>query len=439
MSTPRALFASIVILSMLSTLAACGNRKPLKDTRNATAAQAAAGINGVYRSEAELREDEGNYVSAKFRYLEIKDNQLIAKALHEDTLEMQSDVIGQVRPAGGAAFEVTPAANLEDIVKTRTDLVNFFRMFDNGARVRILVNGDQISIVTIRGNDQSTPSLYRRLTPQALSQQQEKVQTSARRLRDFRVNFIRDWGNKKLELTRRSVTRRVGEADETQTTEGAEIPAETEAAGGKKNLQFKTIEFLSATQGRTNERHEANVRLLVRNQDSSLWIEYISAADPAQYVAASMLVKINSATDGNLVLEENSRSHKVVRTYVAASGEAAPPAAETPPPAEGAPNPAPAAAAEEPPVAPGPVIPVQESPPPAAASPDDAAPVPAEDDAAPAAPRALPRRPISPTPGREVPQDPPPAPAEQAPVETDPETGLPMVIPGYGPIQETGS
>lgn len=364
MFSPRALFASFVILSMLSTLAACGNRKPLKDVKKESAEQAAAGINGTYRTEAQIQGDSENYVTAKFGMLEIKDNQLTSKALNPDTLALQSDVIGTLRPAGGLTFEIDAVSNLEQLIQNRQDLVSFARMFDSGARVRLLLKGDQLSLVSIRGNDQGTPAIYRKIEPKDAEEQLTKVTDSARKLRDFRVNLLKDWGAKKLYIHKRESVSKAGGEERREVVEGGKIPAETGPnEGGKKTLQFKIIELLSATEGRTNETHKAEVQLLMLRKDSTLWINYVSAADPATYVAASMLVKITKTDGGELVLEENLKDRRVIRTYRAEPAPAVTaeqaPAAETPPvvkPGEEPPKEEPPQ--KEPPKEDSPIVPV---------------------------------------------------------------------------------
>lgn len=424
MKSSRALLASFVILSMLSTLAACGNRKPLKDAKKQVTEQVAAGIDGQYRTESQIRSDDEDYVSSKFSMLEIKENKLVSKNLNEANLEMQSDEIGTLRPAGGLSFEIDAASNLDELVQNRSDLVPFAAMFEGGARVRLLLNGDQLSLVTIRGNDQSTPVIYRKLKTEDAQAQQTKVMESAKRLRDFKANFVRDWGNKKLGIFKRETITKVNGVDRSEVVEGSKIEEESSAgASGKKNISFKFIEFLSATEGRTNGKHKANVRLLMLRRDSKLLIDYVSAADQALYTASSMLVEITKAENGELVLQENSRDRRVIRTYRLAETLPAPSA-------EGGSVPADGTGTDQ-----SPETVVPESTAPAA----DAPPQGGQDGE-----KEQPVIPVTPPEG----QQPAPAtetaerpattaPAERPVAETDPATGLPMVIPGFGPIEPT--
>lgn len=410
MQSSRALLASIVILSMVSTLVACGNRKPLKDAKKEVSEQVAAGIDGQYRTEAQIRSDEEDYVSAKFSMLEIKDNVLVSKNLDENSLEIRADEIGKLRPVGGLAFEIDAAANIDDIIQQRADLVAYAKLFEGGARVRVLLNGDQLSLISIRGNDQSTPAIYRKLKTEEAASQQSKVLESAKRLRDFRVNFIRDWGGKKLAIFKRETITKVNGVEQSEVVEGSKIEEESSAgASGKKNISFKFIEFVNATEGLTNGKHKANIRLLMLRRDSKLMIDYVSAADQSLYTASSMLVEITKASDGELVLQESSRDRRVIRTYRLADA-----VTTTTPDVSG----------EGSVASPETVLPT---------TPDESI----RDDgggesAQPILPVAKPTEPATGG-GQEAarPQEP------ARPVESDEATGLPMVIPGFGPIEPT--
>lgn len=317
--TTRTLTFLAPVLTVL-TLAACNDRPYYDKVADRSLAE------GLYRPATSMQQDR-SYETLSYDQFEVKNGLLIAGRLNEGSLQMETATIGVLSRSAGMAWEVNPAADLNQQAAVKPALAETLGWFTAGGRLRLIAK-DKGMLLTRHLNGRREQLDLRQLSAESAQGQLGKVTDGHQLLAKLKGLFADIVKKEALVLKEETVTVTNGGKEDFSRTTNEDFKDELED-GGRRLVRAKALSTADGANYIINGKYAGRLKFrLLRagagSEAQRLVVELSAVVDEKTHKAEAFLGAFSPLDKGGFALSFETNAGRGVkktvrRTFVPAS------------------------------------------------------------------------------------------------------------------------
>lgn len=232
-------------LSILCTLAACGDRPPFEKTEPES-------LEGFYQLPETRREEQRSpFESTTYQDFQILEGRLfLRQSTTEDGNPILAEplLLGEIRAESAGAPQLHPTSDLEQISQEST-LKPLLGWFHNTGQVRLIRRKGRLTLTDFRKKAQH----WTAISPEDSQKRLAAVSTSVQNLAALRLDFLEQVMERTWQISERRTVFGSGKSD-VETPDKIDEDSEG-ATAGRRRFEFKRILFSNSRGTIINEKH----------------------------------------------------------------------------------------------------------------------------------------------------------------------------------------